>query len=198
MRKCVTLSFRPAIHIPPHVMISWESTTCSQNSLLFIIIFFKMIPTNIQHAFLIYHNVCLSSFKWCRHYSKGCVQFTGHCKTFTTWNTTEFLALCTTVNETIPCHLSVTGYSVDLHPASWHKTVTSLIFIQKMPGSSLGQITEHFDWVGSSPQYLQENSTQCLKLSKKQFLPQFFLIIIHLIAVPFYTIYVWAINSIVK
>jgi hypothetical protein len=28
--------------------------------------------------------------------------------------TKEFLALCTTVNETIPCHLTVTGYPVDL------------------------------------------------------------------------------------
>ena len=78
MHKCVILSFRPAIHIPPPVIMSRESTTYSQNSLL--IIFFKLIPTNVQYAFLI-------SFKWCRHYSKGCVQFTGHRKTFATQNT---------------------------------------------------------------------------------------------------------------
>ena len=59
--------------------------------------------------------------------------------------TKEYLALCTTVNETIPCHLSVTGYSVYLHRASWHKTVTSLICIQKVPGSNLGQIIDYFD-----------------------------------------------------
>jgi hypothetical protein len=66
--------------------------------------------------------------------------------------TKGFLALCTTVNETIPCHLSVTGYSVDLHRASWHKTATSLIFIQKVPGSNLGQITILTENIGSFPQ----------------------------------------------
>jgi hypothetical protein len=45
-----------------------------------------MIPTNIQYAFLI-------SFKWCRHYSKGCVPFTGHYKTFTTQNTLQWRVL---------------------------------------------------------------------------------------------------------
>ena len=73
--------------------------------------------------------------------SKATVKLSQH----TTLYTKEFLALCTTVNETIPCHLSVTGYFVDLHRASWQKTVTSLIFIQKVPGSNLGKITDYFD-----------------------------------------------------
>ena len=57
----------------------------------------------------------------------------------------EFLDLCTSVNETTNCLLSITVYSVDLHRASWQKTVTSLICIQKVPGSNLGQITDYFD-----------------------------------------------------
>ena len=74
-------------------------------------------------------------------HSQATVKLSQH----STLYTEEFLALCTTVNKTIPCHLSVTAHSVDLHRVSWHKTVASLICIEMVPGSNMGQITDYFD-----------------------------------------------------
>jgi hypothetical protein len=140
-------------------MTSWESTTCSQNSLLFVMIFFKTFPTKIQYPFLIYNNPLLISFKCCLHHSKECVQFRGHCKTLTTQNTLHW-RVCS------PMHHCQWDYPLPaIHNCLFCKftsselaeTVTPLICIQEVPGSNRDQITILTEALGSFPQYLQAN-----------------------------------------
>ena len=136
MYKCVILSFRPAIHIP--TLMSWraESQQPAHKIHCFSLSYFS---SWFQPTFSMYSS---STVMYVSAPSNGAdiipkdvsnSQATVKFPQQRTLYTKEFVALCATINETIPCHLSITGYSLDLHPASWQKTLTSLIYTMQLP-----------------------------------------------------------------